>query len=605
MNTLRCQKAFRIKRCHAASSSSRDGLAVNLICCITGYEYSFHVRAGTAGHSFYIAHFIHFNPRAEYIRIRFVSDCDKETCDRDNLLCTGLVVPEPRAFNDLISDNLQRFRIPEDFDVGHTFYPVLHGLGCTHLIAAYNHVNFLAQLGQVGRFLSSGITGPDDGHFLSAEKKAIAYCAGTHSPTGLPEAGFAGQPEPLGRGACCDNHRIGGYHMLTIIELHEMLRAGKVHAGGPAGADIRFKTQGLIFQVFHHPRAVHSFGISRKVVHVSGVHELSARLHTLVHDRLEVSTRGVDGGGISSGAAPDDQALDVFVWFHSCFSIFLLEDVRQIYLRATAYLCRAATHVAYRHYGMGKQESNSSRKEWAQAPREPIIMSHVENLRVLYEDNHIIAVNKRNSDIIQSDISGDPVLCDVVRDYVRYTYNKPGLAFIGTVHRLDRPVSGVVLYARTTKALNRMSNQFKYREVQKTYWAVVKGMPPDREGHVVNYLWKDEKQNKTFAFDTPADNRKESELRYKVVGEGDHYTYVEVYPKTGRHHQIRATLSGLGCPIKGDVKYGSRRTNDNASIHLHARKIEFVHPVKRIPISIVAPPPEDVLWDDFLRMSLG
>lgn len=245
------------------------------------------------------------------------------------------------------------------------------------------------------------------------------------------------------------------------------------------------------------------------------------------------------------------------------------------------------------------------KKEWSTAPREPIVMSSIESLRVLYEDNHIIAVNKRNSDIIQSDISGDRTLCDVVKGYVKWKYNKPGLAFIGTVHRLDRPVSGVVLYARTTKALNRLTNMFKYREVKKTYWAVVKGDPPTSEGTVINYLWKDEKQNKTFAFNQPADNRKESELSYKVVGRSDNYTFIEVYPKTGRHHQIRATLSSLGCPIKGDVKYGSRRTNDNASIHLHARKIEFTHPVKRQTITIIAPPPEDVLWDEFLAVSFN
>lgn len=244
------------------------------------------------------------------------------------------------------------------------------------------------------------------------------------------------------------------------------------------------------------------------------------------------------------------------------------------------------------------------KKAWVTAPKEPIVMSSLENLRVLYEDNHIIAINKRNSDIIQSDISGDTVLCDVVKEYVKRKYNKPGLAFIGTVHRLDRPVSGVVLYSRTTKALNRLGNQFKYREVQKTYWAVVKGMPPETEGTVVNYLWKDEKQNKTFVFDSAADNRKESELSYKVIGQGDHYTFIEVYPKTGRHHQIRATLASLGCPIKGDIKYGSKRTNDNASIHLHARQISFSHPVKKTPITIIAPPPEDSLWDEFLRISL-
>lgn len=243
-------------------------------------------------------------------------------------------------------------------------------------------------------------------------------------------------------------------------------------------------------------------------------------------------------------------------------------------------------------------------KEWKYNPREPIVMSTVESLRVLYEDNHIVAVNKRNSDIIQSDNSGDTTLCEIVKGYVKSKYNKPGLAFIGTVHRLDRPVSGVVLYSRTTKALNRLTNMFKYREIQKTYWAVVKGNPPQQEGQVVNYLWKDERQNKTFAFQEAGENRKESELFYRVIGQGDHYTFLEVYPKTGRHHQIRATLSSLGCPIKGDVKYGSKRTNDNASIHLHARKIEFVHPVKKIPVCIVAPPPEDALWDEFLRLSL-
>lgn len=253
---------------------------------------------------------------------------------------------------------------------------------------------------------------------------------------------------------------------------------------------------------------------------------------------------------------------------------------------------------------MENQEPHYLRREWITVPKEPIIMSTVDNLRVLYEDNHIIAVNKRNSDIIQSDISGDATLCDTVKGYVKWKYNKPGLAFIGTVHRLDRPVSGVVLYARTTKALNRLSNMFKYREVQKTYWAVVKGTPEQLEGTVINYLWKDEKQNKTFAYDEPAANRKESELSYKVIGKGDNYTFIEVYPKTGRHHQIRATLASLGCPIKGDIKYGSKRTNENASIHLHARKIEFLHPVKKNAITIVAPPPEDILWDEFLKLSL-
>jgi 23S rRNA pseudouridine1911/1915/1917 synthase len=252
-----------------------------------------------------------------------------------------------------------------------------------------------------------------------------------------------------------------------------------------------------------------------------------------------------------------------------------------------------------------ENQGKSSAREWRQVPKEPIIMSTVENLRVLYEDNHIIAVNKRNSDIIQSDISGDTTLCETVKNYVRIKYNKPGLAFIGTVHRLDRPVSGIVLYARTTKALNRLSNMFKYREVQKTYWAVVQNRPPQVEDTIINYLWKDQKLNKTFAFAQPKPDRKESELSYKMIGTGDHYTFLEVYPKTGRHHQIRATLASLDCPIKGDIKYGAKRTNDNASIHLHARKIEFMHPVKKVPITIIAPPPEDSLWDAFLAQSFS
>jgi 23S rRNA pseudouridine1911/1915/1917 synthase len=241
---------------------------------------------------------------------------------------------------------------------------------------------------------------------------------------------------------------------------------------------------------------------------------------------------------------------------------------------------------------------------WQRQPKSPIIMSDETNLRVLYEDNHIVAVNKRNSDIIQSDISGDRTLCDVVRTYVKVKYNKPGKAFIGTVHRLDRPVSGVILYSRTTKALNRLLNMFKYREVQKTYWAVVKTPPPKKEDVIVNYLIKNERQNKSFAFDSPAEGRKESELAYKIIGQSQHYTFVEVYPRTGRHHQIRATLSSIGSPIKGDVKYGARRTNDNASIHLHARKIEFIHPVRKEPMCIIAPTPEDPLWDDFVRMDV-
>lgn len=240
-------------------------------------------------------------------------------------------------------------------------------------------------------------------------------------------------------------------------------------------------------------------------------------------------------------------------------------------------------------------------KAWKTQPKEPIVMSDEHNLQVLYEDNHLIVINKRNSDIIQSDASGDRTLDDVVKSYVKTKYNKPGKAFIGLIHRLDRPVSGVIVYARTTKALSRMTNQFRYREVQKTYWAVVKNKPPMQRDTVINYLKKNQSKNKSFVKHEAAKDYKESELSYKVIGKGTHYHFVEVYPKTGRHHQIRATLSDLGSPIKGDIKYGSKRTNKNASIHLHSRRIDFIHPVKKEPITIVAPPPEDPLWDGFLR----
>lgn len=247
--------------------------------------------------------------------------------------------------------------------------------------------------------------------------------------------------------------------------------------------------------------------------------------------------------------------------------------------------------------------SGFAKKNWVKAPVEPIVATRLENLRILFEDNHIIIVNKRSSDIIQGDKTGDVVLCDIVKEYVKKKYNKPGDVFLGTVHRIDRPVSGVVVYAKTSKALSRLTVAFKEREVQKTYWAVVKGNFKSEKGTVVNYLWKDEKQNKTFAFKEAAPGRKESELSYEVKGKSEHYTFVEVYPKTGRHHQIRATMSFLGCPIKGDVKYGSKRTNDNASIHLHARTIRFEHPVKKTTVEITAPLPEDVLWDEFLKIT--
>jgi|TARA_B110000908_G_C10136135_1_gene394551 23S rRNA pseudouridine1911/1915/1917 synthase len=249
------------------------------------------------------------------------------------------------------------------------------------------------------------------------------------------------------------------------------------------------------------------------------------------------------------------------------------------------------------------KKSDASRK-FVRKPKKPIVMSTASTLQVLYEDNHIIAVNKRSSDIIQGDGKGDKSLCEVVAEYVAKKYNKPGKAFIGTVHRLDRPVSGVILYAKTSKALSRLTTMFRHREVQKTYWAVVKPMINPPEGHIVNYLKKNSNLNKSYAHSKPGEERKEAELMYKVLGRSDHFTFVEINPKSGRHHQIRVTLASLGSPIKGDVKYGAKNPNDNASVHLHARRIDFVHPVKQEAVTIIAPPQDDPLWDEFIALDL-
>ena len=218
-------------------------------------------------------------------------------------------------------------------------------------------------------------------------------------------------------------------------------------------------------------------------------------------------------------------------------------------------------------------------------------------LEVLYEDNHIIAVNKKPSDIVQGDKTGDRPLGDFVKDYIKKKYNKPGDVFLGIVHRLDRPVSGVVLFARTSKSLSRLNELFRSKQIQKTYWAVVKNKPNATKGILVHYLKKNQQNNKSTAFNREEDGTLKSELSYQLIKSLDKYYLLEVLPKTGRHHQIRVQLAKIGSPIKGDIKYGSDRTNKDASIHLHARKIEFVHPVKKEPISITAPPPEkDSIW---------
>jgi 23S rRNA pseudouridine1911/1915/1917 synthase len=222
-------------------------------------------------------------------------------------------------------------------------------------------------------------------------------------------------------------------------------------------------------------------------------------------------------------------------------------------------------------------------------------------IEVLYEDNHIIAVNKRPSDIVQGDKTGDTPLSDFVKQYVKEKYDKPGDVFIGTVHRIDRPVSGIVLFARTSKALARLNQMFQTKEIQKTYWAVVKNKPPQESGNLVHYLKKNEAKNMSKAYEKEQSGTLRSELDYKILCSSDNYYLLEIRPLTGRHHQIRVQLASMGCPIKGDLKYGFNRSNKDASIHLHARKIEFVHPVKKEPVMIVAPPPNEVLWNEFVK----
>jgi len=228
-------------------------------------------------------------------------------------------------------------------------------------------------------------------------------------------------------------------------------------------------------------------------------------------------------------------------------------------------------------------------------------LSQFNQIEVLYEDNHIIAVNKRPSDIVQGDKTGDTPLSDFVKQYVKEKYDKPGDVFIGTVHRIDRPVSGIVLFARTSKALARLNQMFQTKEIQKTYWAVVKNRPEKESGKLIHYLKKNEAKNMSKAFENEQAGALRSELDYKIICSSDNYYLLEITPLTGRHHQIRVQLASMGCPIKGDLKYGFNRSNKDASIHLHARKIEFIHPVKKEKIIIVAPPPNEVLWNEFVK----
>jgi len=217
-------------------------------------------------------------------------------------------------------------------------------------------------------------------------------------------------------------------------------------------------------------------------------------------------------------------------------------------------------------------------------------------MNVLYEDNHIIIVSKRAGEIVQGDKTGDTPLLDTVKQYVAERYNKPGNVFLGLVHRLDRPVSGIVLFARTSKALSRLSELFRTRALRKVYWAIVTNEPAQPEGTLTHWLTRNEKTNTARAYDREVPGSKKAVLDYKVIARSDRYWLLQIELHTGRHHQIRCQLSKMGCPIKGDLKYGAPRSNPDGSISLHARLLEFEHPVSHIPISVTAPVPEDRLW---------
>ncbi len=220
-----------------------------------------------------------------------------------------------------------------------------------------------------------------------------------------------------------------------------------------------------------------------------------------------------------------------------------------------------------------------------------------DTLEVLYEDNHLLIVNKRPGDIVQGDKTGDLPLSEIAKQYIAHKYQKPGAVFLGVVHRLDRPTSGIVVFARTSKALTRLNKIFSEREARKTYWAVVKNPPSKPNDRLIHFLKRNPKQNKSYAYEKEVPDSKRSILSYRIIKELKRYFLLEVDLETGRHHQIRSQLSYIGSPIKGDLKYGYDRSNSDGSIHLHARKLVFVHPVKKEEMVIVAPPPDEVIWN--------
>lgn len=223
----------------------------------------------------------------------------------------------------------------------------------------------------------------------------------------------------------------------------------------------------------------------------------------------------------------------------------------------------------------------------------------IEKKRILYEDNHLIIVNKLSGEIVQGDQTGDRPLVEDVKEYIKKNYNKPGDVFLGIPHRLDRPTSGAVIFARTSKALVRINNMLRDKEIDKRYWAIVDSLPEQNSAELVHYLVRNRDKNRVFAHDTPKKESQKAHLTYHLIGATKNYYLLEIELHTGRHHQIRAQLAKIGCHIKGDLKYGAKRSNDFPGIHLHARKLTFIHPVKNTPIEITAPLPPDNLWQEF------
>ena len=217
-------------------------------------------------------------------------------------------------------------------------------------------------------------------------------------------------------------------------------------------------------------------------------------------------------------------------------------------------------------------------------------------MEIVYEDNHLIIVYKHSGEIVQGDKTGDVPLSEDVKCYLKEKYQKPGNVFLGVVHRLDRPVAGLVVFAKTSKALTRLNKMFRDGKVHKTYWAITKNLPPQPEGTLTHWLVRNEKQNKSYAYDHEVPHSKKAILKYRLIGQSDHYCLLEVNLMTGRHHQIRCQLAHMGCPIKGDLKYGAQRSNPDGSICLLAHHVEFVHPVSKQLISLDSPLPEDNLW---------